>query len=97
MKTWAQSFLAGVQHVLFAYRDDDGNILKTQTFKTLEFPRMARSENLWDPNRLLTFGSKALDFIQENMKQDDITYRIAFDPPSKEITIEIDENQEKII
>ena len=89
LKTWAQSYLAGVGKILFAFRDDDGIIKKLQKYDTSSFPRLARKENLWDPNVCLTFGSKVLDFIKDNMSIDDesLIYAIKYDSASREIII----------
>jgi RAT1-interacting protein len=89
LKTWAQSYLAGVRTVIFGFRDDDGRILETKTYETQEFPRLARKNNYWDPNVCLTFGAQVLKFIRETVKIDDINtvYTIRYSSKSEQIEI----------
>lgn len=88
LKTWAQSFLAGVSKVLFAFRDDRGFIQKLQMYETAQFPRLARQAGLWDPNVCLTFGSRVLDIAKREVKEEGMVYRIAFDSSLREVSIE---------
>jgi RAT1-interacting protein len=89
LKTWAQSFLAGVNHVIFGYRNDTGELQSIKTYATKEFPRMAREYNLWDPNVCLTFASKVLEFVQQNVSVDDANtvYTVAYSSKDKTISI----------
>ncbi|KAJ3304602.1 Dom-3 Z [Kappamyces sp. JEL0829] len=89
LKTWAQSFLAGVGKVLFAFRDDAGVIQDLKFYEVAQFPRMARQEQLWDPNVCLTFANKVLDMIKANVTIDDANtvYTIAYHPEDREIVI----------
>ena len=89
LKTWAQSYLAGIPKVLFAFRDEQGTLQKLEMYETMKFPRLARPENMWDPNVCLTFGSKVLDFIKETIHRDDknLIYRICYDSNNQDISI----------
>jgi RAT1-interacting protein len=98
LKVWAQSFLAGVRSILFAFRDHKGLIQEVKMYQTAEFPRMARASKAWDPNCCLTFGAKVLDFIAANVTLDnaDFVYTIAYDPLYKEISISEPENNSSL-
>jgi RAT1-interacting protein len=90
LKTWVQSFLVGIQRVVFGFRDEGGRIQEVTTYSTNEFPRMSRREQLWDPNVCLCFGSKALEFFKDSIEIDDpnTTYRITYDPQHRHIEIQ---------
>ncbi|KAG0077956.1 Dom-3 Z, partial [Podila epicladia] len=48
LKFWAQSFLPGIPTIIVGFRDDDGNVVHVQTFKTMEIPRLVRGkEGAW--------------------------------------------------
>jgi RAT1-interacting protein len=48
LKFWAQSFLPGIPTILVGFRDDDGNVVTVETFKTMEIPRLVRGkEGAW--------------------------------------------------
>lgn len=89
LKTWAQSFLAGVQKVLFAFRDPKGVLKETKLYDLKEFPRMARKELLWDANVCLTFGDKLLNLIVEKTTVDDakVVYALEYDAKLKIVSI----------
>ena len=86
------------QSILFAFRDENGIIRETKMYETADFPRMARSLQLWDPNVCMTFGSKVLDFISANVTENDAdtVYTIAYDPSCREITISDPEKDPKL-
>ncbi|KAF9318801.1 Dom-3 Z [Podila horticola] len=51
LKFWAQSFLPGIPTIIVGFRDDDGNVIHVQTFKTMEIPRLVRGkEGAWTMN-----------------------------------------------
>jgi RAT1-interacting protein len=91
LKTWAQSFLSGVETVIFGFRDDQGFIQKITEYKTLEFPRLVRKKRYWDPYVCLTFGEEVLNFIQQYCIKNDknTVYTVRYS--SKTGTIEITE------
>lgn len=89
MKTWAQSFLAGVEKVIFGYRDPKGFIQKIDNFNTRDLPRLARKDNLWDPHVCLTFCELVFKFLVDNVVKDDFetVYTIKYSSQSKSITL----------
>jgi RAT1-interacting protein len=97
LKTWTQSFLAGVETVIFGFRDDgiyftkyiDGILKSIKKYATNDLQRLARENNAWDPNVCMTFASKVLGFIKDTVIVDDreTVYTMKYDHRSKEITL----------
>ncbi|KAJ2996192.1 Dom-3 Z [Globomyces sp. JEL0801] len=89
LKTWAQSYLAGVPNIIFGFRDDVGTLQSIKHWKTDDLPRIAKSENLWDRHVCLNFGTKVLDFLKQNITVDDknVVYTIKYDSRQREISI----------
>ncbi|KAI8911491.1 RAI1 like PD-XK nuclease-domain-containing protein [Gorgonomyces haynaldii] len=90
LKTWIQSFLIGVKHVIFGYRDDQGLLQQIQVYETSELPRLARPEKLWDPFVCMSFADQILKMIKETVTIDDreTVYVIRYDARSRLVTIE---------
>lgn len=88
LATWAQSFLAGVENVVFGFREDN-QVKSLKQYKTNEFPRMARERQLWDPNACLTFLDVFLDFVKKQVLIDDanVVYTFTFDARKKEVAV----------
>ncbi|KAJ3382676.1 decapping endonuclease targeting mRNA [Entophlyctis sp. JEL0112] len=81
LKTYFQCFLAGIPNVVVGWRDDDGFLVGSDTFKTLEIPRTVRnvlnpdssknSANVacWDPNICINYAHEVLSTIWETIKK----------------------------
>eukprot|EP00123_Amoebidium_parasiticum_P008994 comp19141_c0_seq1/m.21798 comp19141_c0_seq1/g.21798 ORF comp19141_c0_seq1/g.21798 comp19141_c0_seq1/m.21798 type:complete len:414 (-) comp19141_c0_seq1:255-1496(-) len=92
LKFWAQSFLAGIPHIVVGFRDDNGIVQTVQKFKTLELPRFVREKGLWDPNVCLAFANQLLDFMRQHVTQDQsqATYVVSYDPVMQRVTLRAD-------
>jgi RAT1-interacting protein len=65
LKFYFQSFLLGVPEILVGFRSTRGILQQTQTFRTLELPRLVRGKpNTWDPNVCLHWGNELLQNIK---------------------------------
>lgn len=71
LKTWAQSYLAGVPRIIFGFRNDKGLIQETREYKTEEIPRIVRKNDLWDRHVCLRFGEYFLNILKERIVIDD--------------------------
>ncbi|KAH9995835.1 RAI1 like PD-XK nuclease-domain-containing protein, partial [Russula vinacea] len=68
LKFYFQSFLLGVPEILVGFRTPNGILKTTESFKTLEIPRMVRGkENAWDPQICLSWGESFLTWIKSNV------------------------------
>ncbi|KAI1309331.1 Dom-3 Z [Mortierella claussenii] len=91
LKFWAQSFLPGIPTIIVGFRDDDGNVLTVETFKTMEIPRLVRGkEGAWDTTVCINFLDGVLNFLRKIVVIDDpeTTYTIKWAPPFKAIEVE---------
>ncbi|KAJ3225208.1 decapping endonuclease targeting mRNA [Chytriomyces hyalinus] len=74
-KTYFQCFLAGIPRIIVGFRDDQGFLTKLKEYKTLEIPRMARTElqreegGAWDPSVCINFGEQVLSTLWKTLTQ----------------------------
>ncbi|KAG0333256.1 Dom-3 Z [Podila humilis] len=91
LKFWAQSFLPGIPTIIVGFRDDDGNVVQVQTFKTMEIPRLVRGkEGAWDTTICINFLDSVLSFLKKLITKDNpsLTYTIRWAFPFKTIDVE---------
>ncbi|KAG0097847.1 hypothetical protein BGZ93_001799 [Podila epicladia] len=91
LKFWAQSFLPGIPTIIVGFRDDDGNVVHVQTFKTMEIPRLVRGkEGAWDTTICINFLDAVLSFLKRLVIKDDpsLTYTIRWAYPFQAIEVE---------
>ncbi|KAG0040235.1 Dom-3 Z [Podila clonocystis] len=91
LKFWAQSFLPGIPTIIVGFRDDDGNVVHVQTFKTMEIPRLVRGkEGAWDTTICINFLDSVLSFLKRLVVKDDptLTYTIRWAYPFQAIEVE---------
>ncbi|KAF9305462.1 hypothetical protein BGZ74_010128 [Mortierella antarctica] len=91
LKFWAQSFLPGIPTIIVGFRDDDGNVVHVQTFKTMEIPRLVRGkEGAWDTTICINFLDGVLSFLKRLVVKDDpsLTYTIRWAYPFQAIEVE---------
>ncbi|KAJ6513060.1 RAI1-domain-containing protein [Mycena sanguinolenta] len=68
LKFYMQSFLLGVPEILVGFRTPGGEVTTTQTFRTVEIPRLVRSKaHGWDPGRCLAWGEAFLEFLKKHV------------------------------
>ncbi|KAJ8576840.1 hypothetical protein ON010_g2371 [Phytophthora cinnamomi] len=60
---WIQSFLVGTPKIVCAFRSDDFEVRKLQSFRVTEIPSFCRKH--WDPVVCLNFTKTLLDWIYE--------------------------------
>ncbi|KAF9378398.1 Dom-3 Z [Podila verticillata] len=90
LKFWAQSFLPGIPTIIVGFRDDDGNVVHVQTFKTMEIPRLVRGkEGSWDTTICINFLDGVLSFLKRLVVKDDpsLTYTIRWAYPFQAIEV----------
>ncbi|KAF9108792.1 hypothetical protein BGX27_008235 [Mortierella sp. AM989] len=91
LKFWAQSFLPGIPTIIVGFRDDDGNVVTVETFKTMEIPRLVRGKDgAWDSTICINFLDRVFDFLRKLIVIDDpeVTYSIRWAAPFKAIEVE---------
>lgn len=73
MRCWAQSFLLGIPHVVYGFRDDKGILQCVEQYKTEEIPVMVKSSKNGSPNHkwnganLIAFYGAALEWIKQSV------------------------------
>ncbi|KAG0057783.1 Dom-3 Z [Gryganskiella cystojenkinii] len=91
LKFWAQSFLPGIPTIIVGFRDDDGNVVTVETFKTMEIPRLVRGkEGAWDTTICINFLDGVFNFLRKQIVKDDptVTYTIRWAHPFQAIEVE---------
>ncbi|KAF9004030.1 RAI1 like PD-XK nuclease-domain-containing protein [Cyathus striatus] len=69
LKFYFQSFLLGVPEVVVGFRTPAGVVTTTQSFKTIQIPRMVRGKaDAWDPLICLDWGHRFLTFLKETVE-----------------------------
>ncbi|GLB40272.1 putative RAI1-domain-containing protein [Lyophyllum shimeji] len=93
LKFYFQSFLLGVPEILVGFRTPSGVLTTTQTFKTIQIPRLVRGKpGAWDPLLCLDWGNNFIcclkDVISRGSSSDTSVWRVRF-TPQKGITVEM--------
>ncbi|KAG3160582.1 hypothetical protein PI124_g6976 [Phytophthora idaei] len=65
---WIQSFLVGTPKIVCAFRSDDFEVRKLQSFRVTEIPNFCRKH--WSPVVCLNFTKALLDWIYEHAEED---------------------------
>lgn len=80
MKTWAQSYLANVQNIIYGFRDENGIVVDVKRYRLHEIPEMAGSYD-WDPRKMCKFLKDFLKNVRliVSMKPG-IVFKITLDP-----------------
>ncbi|KAF9572217.1 hypothetical protein EC968_010155 [Mortierella alpina] len=100
LKFWAQSFLPGIPTLIVGFRDDDGNVVTVETFKTIEIPRLVRGKDgAWDTTICTNFLDGAFNFLRKIIVVDnpEVTYTVGWACPYKAIKIEYAGKQNKFL
>ncbi|KAE9052944.1 hypothetical protein PR003_g55 [Phytophthora rubi] len=82
---WIQSFLVGTPKIVCAFRSDDFEIRKLQTFRVTEIPSFCRKH--WDPVVCLNFTKALLDWIFERAEEG-LVYRVTYIPRQHAVDME---------
>ncbi|KAJ6464992.1 RAI1-domain-containing protein [Mycena sanguinolenta] len=68
LKFYMQSFLLGVPEIIVGFRKPGGEVTTTQTFRTVEIPRLVGGKvHGWNPGRCLAWGEAFLDFLKKHV------------------------------
>ncbi|KAF9958172.1 hypothetical protein BGZ72_000779 [Mortierella alpina] len=100
LKFWAQSFLPGIPTIIVGFRDDDGNVVTVETFKTMEIPRLVRGKDgAWDTTICINFLDGVFNFLRKIIVVDDpeVTYTIRWAYPFKAIEVEFAGKRNKFL
>ncbi|ESO08100.1 hypothetical protein HELRODRAFT_169832 [Helobdella robusta] len=84
LKWWSQSILIGVKKIVAGFRDDDGIVREVTKLYTKNIPDQCQSiRNAWNPKVCFNFLDKLLDFIRENVTDENRSYMFEFEPGKK--------------
>ncbi|KNC86045.1 hypothetical protein SARC_01803 [Sphaeroforma arctica JP610] len=92
LKSWAQSFLSGVETIVYGFRDHQSIVRAVQQFKTREMHRNARAKGYWDPQICISFAQGLLNVVKEVVTEDacDTTYVFELDNATNSVTASAD-------
>ncbi|KAI0366228.1 RAI1-domain-containing protein [Pilatotrama ljubarskyi] len=72
LKFYMQSFLLGVPEIVVGFRTPAGRLTTTQTFKTIQIPRLVRGKpGAWDPQVCLSWGQHFLSTLKSVLSADE--------------------------
>ncbi|KAF1329197.1 Decapping nuclease dxo, partial [Globisporangium splendens] len=74
---WIQSFIVGIPKIVCGFRNDDFELCKLQTFKTVEIPSFCRK--YWSPTACLNFTSSFLDWVYATAQEERV-YQLTYAP-----------------
>ncbi|KAI1788942.1 RAI1-domain-containing protein [Ganoderma leucocontextum] len=70
LKFYMQSFLLGVPEIVVGFRTPAGRITTTQSFKTIQIPRLVRGKpNAWDPQICLQWGQQFIALLKTRLSE----------------------------
>lgn len=63
MKFWIQSFLLGVPKIIVGFRTQDGLLVETKEFRTMDIPLMVKKDGRpkWDGDTCVNFANGFLE------------------------------------
>ncbi|KNZ73904.1 Protein RAI1 [Termitomyces sp. J132] len=91
LKFYFQSFLLGVPEIVVGFRTPSGVLTTTQSFKTVQLPRMIRGKpDAWDPLICLAWGDRVISFLKDVVRgtadEESSIWRVKF-TPQKGVTV----------
>ena len=90
LKSFFQSYLLGVDKIVYGFRDKYGSLKEVKEFSTLKIPRLVRGKQYWDHNVCLAWCDILLTQLKSVMTVNDHTavYQISFKAPFEHVRIE---------
>lgn len=68
LKVYFQSWLAGIETIIFGFRNDDGKLMSLETLKTREIPRrVRRNRDTWDAVVCINFADAMLEWLSQSI------------------------------
>ncbi|PIL36601.1 hypothetical protein GSI_00290 [Ganoderma sinense ZZ0214-1] len=68
LKFYMQSFLLGVPEIIVGFRTPAGRITTTQSFKTIQIPRLVRGKpHAWDPQICLQWAQQFIGLLKNQL------------------------------
>lgn len=95
-RTWAQTFLIGINKIVYAFRDDNLIVKSVEEYRTDEIPVLLKNNNEFNTNprkincvdSIKWYGA-VIDFIVDNFpQQEDAMMRIVYNPAEKNFKME---------
>eukprot|EP01134_Creolimax_fragrantissima_P003074 CFRG3074T1 len=96
LKSWAQSFLAGVNTIVYGFRDNNSIVTAVQEFKTLEVHRLAK--RYWDPQKCMAFAQGLLNMVKKVVVDDarESTYIFEYNNNNRSVNAYVDKSEERL-
>lgn len=90
-KAWAQSFLIGIKHIIYGFRNRDFQLAAVDYFKTDDLPVFVAASNApgkWSGSDCINFLNYVITQLVEQMpKTEGKVWRLRFDHDKKEATL----------
>lgn len=71
LKFWIQSFLAGVPYIIIGFRNDDGQLVRTERLRTKDITQRVKMKNYWQGGVCLAFADEVLCWLYGTVKENE--------------------------
>ena len=88
LRTWAQSYAAGVPTAMIGFRDERGIVLNVKSYQVADLPGMCK--NYWSSSVCLNFAQDFFDWLSKCIEETDplqVQYEVTFQPELKRMTL----------
>lgn len=92
LRSWIQSFLAGVPKIVYGFRNDSLELQAVEEFKTDDLPKIIKnskltiSEKKWNGNDAIGFYTILMQWIKDKV-EDGRTYRLMYKAGARELLL----------
>ncbi|KMZ68384.1 RAI1 protein [Zostera marina] len=71
LKFWIQSFIAGVPYIIVGYRNDTGQLVRTERLSLHDITQRVKSKNYWQGGVCLAFADEVLCWLYGTVKENE--------------------------
>lgn len=92
LRSWIQSFLAGVPRIVYGYRNDNLELQAVEEFRTDDLPKLIKNSRLtsperkWNGNDAIGFYTILMQWIKDKV-EDGKTYRLIYKAGTHELML----------
>lgn len=93
LKTWAQSFLLGVQRIVYGFRDDNGILRAVEEYTTDKLPIVVKNSTVTSPQKkwngvdAVAFFGAILEWIRKTVKSEGTVWRLQYHAGSAHVDL----------
>ncbi|CAN6580585.1 unnamed protein product [Malus baccata var. baccata] len=86
LKFWIQSFLAGVPYIVIGFRNDAGQLVRTERLRTKDITHRVKMKNYWQGGVCLAFADEVLCWLYGTVKENE-DYILQFTHPFQRLEL----------